>query len=344
MKRFQYRQKSTVEAPHSDPVQSGFAAHRSMLTALVRARLTLRPQYARPALQSARSICSPATPVGPDPNDLSNLGAVLSGSLPAKYTAHGAARDAGTLPPLVVFCGWMGAKPSQMDKYLSLWHERGADTLSFAVGPMHVLFPSRGMAVMDAVTMAVRDDIERAGKRPIIFHHMSVGGYLFGQWLRTLERDGRSSANDPLLQSVTAQIFDSPPDVNGIANGAARSMGVGGIREVVFTQALRLYLALTRDTAGVHHRAASDAFHANSVRAPALWFFSRADEVSRHQDCERVAGLWRSSGIDVTQVVWDNTPHIQHFRVDPERYVAELDRFLERTGALALVRRAGSEH
>jgi hypothetical protein len=330
----------------------------------------------RPLLQSWRPICAAATkPVGPDPNDLSNVGAVLRGTLPAKYKAHGAMRDPVTPPPLVIFCGWMGAKSSQMDKYLSLWHARGADTYSFAVGPMHVLFPSRGMAVMEAVTAGVREELERGGERPIIFHHMSVGGYLFGQWLRALERDGRSSDNDTLLRSITAQIFDSPPDVNGIANGAARSMcderypnpdtqshasstprrdaalnsalwlthssnptrgrGIGGVRELVFALALRLYLALTHSTSGVHHRAASDAFHANTIRAPALWFYSRSDEVARHQDCARVAGRWLTSGIDVTQVVWENTPHIQHFRVDPERYVSELDSFLERTRALA---------
>lgn len=110
----------------------------------------------------------------------------------------------------------------------------------------------------------MRKEIERSGPRPILFHHMSVGGYLFGQWTRSLARDGAlepGSEHAPLLDCITAQahppalhlacispasrlhlacispasppqIFDSPPDVNGIAEGAAKSMGIGGVREL----------------------------------------------------------------------------------------------------------------
>ena len=43
--------------------------------------------------------------------------------------------------PLCIVAGWMGAKERQLKPYLSFYHKRGIDTLSFAVGPNHVLFP-----------------------------------------------------------------------------------------------------------------------------------------------------------------------------------------------------------
>ena len=59
--------------------------------------------------------------------------------------------------------------------------------------------------------------------------------------------------------------------------------------------------------------------------------------MSRAEDCARVAGLWREAGMDpVTEVVWETTPHIQHFRLDPERYTRELDAFLDASKALEL--------
>ena len=48
----------------------------------------------------------------------------------------------------------------------------------------------------------------------------------FGQWLRSLEYEGSFASfakDDTLLRCITAQVYDSPPDVNGIADGAAQT-------------------------------------------------------------------------------------------------------------------------
>jgi len=238
----------------------------------------------------------------------------------ARFAEHGGAR-ADVPPPLAVFCGWMGAKESQMRRYLSLWHERGCDTLSYAVGPQHVLMPTKGQAHMAELMGSVRDDIVARGPRPVIFHHMSVGGYLFGQMLRNLKEDGafEPGAEDPLLDCVTAQIFDSPPDVHSIADGIPRSMGMGPLGVSLLPGVVSTYLRATRDGAGVHHRAASDAFHENLVRAPSPWHYSHADNASQSADPQPLTRLCRAGRTDVTEVVWDDTPHSQHYRMDPAR-------------------------
>lgn len=247
--------------------------------------------------------------------------------------------------PLVVIAGWMGAKERQMRPYLNFYHERGMDTISFAVGPNHVLFPEKAMEQMESVLSAVSaahngEAPKVAVKAPggkiakpskIIFHHFSVGGFLFGQALIAMQKH---SHLNHLKGEIKAQIFDSPPDYASIPKGISRSMGIGGPMEVLIEKTARLYLKLTENSAGVMHRASSHAFHENDTPAPALWFYSKADAVCEWRDCETVTSKWKAKGTEVEECVWEDTPHIQHARVDPDRYFGTLDRFLKKHGII----------
>ncbi len=106
-------------------------------------------------------------------------------------------------------------------------------------------------------------------------------------------------------------------------------MGIGGLGEKIIEKSARAYLKLTENSAGVMHKASSAAFHDNAVAAPALWFYSKADPVSEWQDCETVINKWKAKGTRVQECVWEDTPHIQHARVDPDRYFGTLDAFLK---------------
>ena len=58
----------------------------------------------------------------------------------------------GTKRPLAVVAGWLGAKPRQLRPYLEFYHKNNIDTLSFAVGPHHILFPSKAEEQMVRIT------------------------------------------------------------------------------------------------------------------------------------------------------------------------------------------------
>ena len=146
--------------------------------------------------------------------------------------------------------------------------------------------------------------------------------------LRNLQTNESNGLKDFTRNIVKAQIFDSPPDFNGIAAGVSKSMGIGGIGESFIRVCLSSYLKAVENSYGRDHRAASLAFHHNTIPAPSLWFYSRADPVARWEDCAEVVGKWRGTGIEVKECVWEHTPHIQHARVDPERYFSTLDAFL----------------
>ncbi len=92
---------------------------------------------------------------------------------------------------------------------------------------------------------------------------------------------------------------------------------------------IEIFMKITASTNGVEWKASSNTFHNNYLKhAPSLWFYSKADPVSRFEDCETVINKWKHLGIDVTAIRWDDTPHIQHGRKDPDRYFGELDIFL----------------
>lgn len=138
--------------------------------------------------------------------------------------------------------------------------------------------------------------------------------------------------------NIKAQIFDSPPDYNSIALGISKSMGLSGILEKGVEKSANLVLHLTQDTIGKQHRAASEAFHENSCPAPSLWFYSKADPVSRWDDCITVTRKWAEKGTDVEHCTWDDTPHIQHGRLYPDKYFGTLASFLEKNQLLGQVR------
>ena len=121
--------------------------------------------------------------------------------------------------PLVVIAGWMGAKAHQLKTYQRFYHDRGCDTLSFAVGPQHVLFPDKAIAQMERVLELCLKPT-RSETRPLTslsFHMFSVGGYCYGQMLRIINSQQQRFASIPRVMS--AQVFDSPPDIAGIAKG-----------------------------------------------------------------------------------------------------------------------------
>ncbi len=125
-------------------------------------------------------------------------------------------------------------------------------------------------------------------------------------------------------------MFDSPPDFNGIAAGVSKSMGINGPIEKVIEVFIKGVLKVLENSSGVEHKASSAAFHDNAIQAPALWFYSKADPVSRWQDCEIVMDKWKAKGTIVESCFWLDTPHIQHGRKDPDRYFGTLDTFLKK--------------
>jgi hypothetical protein len=244
------------------------------------------------------------------------------------YRSNAASNDQ-TKKKLAVVIGWLGAKDYQLKSYLSFYHHHGFDTLSFAIGPRHIIAPDEAIKHMENVWDTA---FEHSPDADIVVHAFSVGGYLYGQSLRCIQK---SPERYGILKSrIRAQVFDSPPDHGSIAHGLSKSFNLPIPLEKPVEMLFQGYLTLTHNTTGVEHRAASQIFHNNFIQSPSLFFYSLSDPISRYQDCEQVINTWRSNGIPVDTCRWEKSPHIQHGRVDPERYFGELEKLLERSDLL----------
>lgn len=263
----------------------------------------------------------------------------------ASTTASGRSSSNNSSEPsqkqLAVICGWMGAQPRQLKPYADFYKERGYDVLSYACSPQHVLQPKTSMDLMERVleetlrpTTRANDDSTVnsnsivAPPTKIVTHCFSVGGYLTGQMLRILSDPSRSEDKAKFHQLVKAQIYDSPPDFNGIAKGIGKSMEMGDLVADQVERVVNFYLWAVKDYAGKDHRASSAHFHDNHLPAPSLWMYSQTDPVACPDKIRQVMDKWATKGRTVEEVVWEDTPHVQHARIDPKRYFDGLDRFL----------------
>jgi hypothetical protein len=237
--------------------------------------------------------------------------------------------NAGSNKTLVIFCGWMSSTDKQLKTYLKYYHERNFNTLQFSVGPEHVFNAKAGTKHMTDILDITINTIK---PNQILFHHFSIGGFLYGQMLRVL-KENPSKYETEINDKICGQIFDSPPDMNSIPEGLAAHVFPqehNPLRSVV-KFFVELFMRMTASTNGIEWKASSNAFHNNYItHAPSLWYYSKADPVSRYEDCEQVIKTWESLGIDVTTCRWEHTPHIQHARKDPDRYFGELDKFLNK--------------
>eukprot|EP00906_Rhabdomonas_costata_P027328 RCo038827 len=244
-----------------------------------------------------------------------------------RYTECG--RRTGSM---VILSGWTGAKPSQYKKYLEFYHERGFDSIDYAVTPKHILQPDLAVKhmrfVLDRVAQSIRDKTHHS----VVYHGFSVSGYLFGLALIAMNSDPEHFGT--ARSGLKAQIFDSPPDYDHIAFGLGKMLETDDFRETIVQKFAEIYLWATYNSAGVHHRASSKAFWNNNLMAPALWFYSKADEVAPWKVCRDCAAGWRKNGIEVDEVIFDTSKHIQHMRMDPESYVGGLDDFLKKHGLM----------
>lgn len=70
---------------------------------------------------------------------------------------------------------------------------------------------------------------------------------------------------------LTLLIFAKSDFMGMILKGISKSMGIGGLAEMIVKSAVSFYLSITENSSGVIHKAASHAFHENDVPCPSLW-------------------------------------------------------------------------
>lgn len=241
--------------------------------------------------------------------------------------------------PLAVIMSWLAAQEKHIEKYRSLWLQRGFDVLTVKMTPYQFLLPKIGSHVL------VKDLIKflyaiSPHYPEFVLHCFSVGAYEFGEMLTHLKDDEFmetiakfDNGRDPrrtIESSIKGIIFDSAVNLEGIPSGVSRSISSNETVAKAIESSIRGHLKLAYPVATKYYQVASKNVHENHLHAPALVIVSDKDKIgARHMNEELVKG-WRKNGIDVSMQVFKDSAHVQHMNKYPAEYSSAVDVFLKK--------------
>lgn len=248
-----------------------------------------------------------------------------------------------TKRPLAVLLTWLAAKESHIEKYRSLWLQKGFDVLTVKMTPYQLLLPKYGSIplVRDLVKflVAISDHYP-----DLLLHCFSVGAYEFGEMMYTLNDKefmesirvggGRCGQEDPksrLEKSIKGVIFDSAVNLKGIAAGVSRSITDNEVARRSLEASIQAHLTLSHSFATKYYERASEYAHSNYLKhAPGLVLVSEKDSIGAKFMSEQLIQAWRLNGIHVDLKVFPDSGHVQHLPKYPEEYQSSIDTFLKK--------------
>ena len=242
--------------------------------------------------------------------------------------------------PLSVLLTWLNAKERNIEKYRSLWMQKGFDVLTVKMQASQLLLPSLGSIPL--VQDLVRFLYSVSSVYPdVVLHCFSVGAYQFGEMMAQLNdpefletvKSGNSNEDPKTMieRVIKGIIFDSPVNLDGIAKGVSRAVTDNPALCKTLETAIDTHLKLARPVATVYYERASEFAHRQTLtQAPGLLLVSEKDYIGAPEMSAKLMDAWVANGIDVRMKTFKDSGHVQHFAKYPDEYRQEVDAFLEK--------------
>lgn len=234
--------------------------------------------------------------------------------------------DGKSKKPLAVILSWMLAKESHLEKYRSMYLNRGFDVLTVNIAPKDLLFPASGSQLI--VTNLLEYLTSNNNYEDVLFHAFSVGAYLMGEMFVAV-RDA-SDKYKKILPKIQGVILDSAVDFEGIPTGFPRAVTKNPITIRVIEWYIATHLALMYNVATKHYLRSSKNFHNTPLRCPALIVASESDKVGTTNQNLLLGESWEVRGVDVKYKFFKDSKHVSHMYKYPDEYVSEIDNFLKK--------------
>lgn len=231
--------------------------------------------------------------------------------------------------PLAVMLCWLAAKNNAVNKYAKFYMDQGFDVLTVRITPWQLLLPKQADPIIrnEILPSLLTSDHDKK-----LIHGFSVGGYVFAQMLKYMHNDPSGKCQD-LMKTMSAQIWDSVVDVNGISIGVSKSVFMKSpFLQKSMQNYIDLHLKAFYDIATKYYDEAHEYFYNKPLDAPALFLASEIDQISTIDVIQDIQKIWGSYGIQCSNKYWSNTSHVGHMRVYPEEYKLAVKMFLDRSG------------
>ena len=259
---------------------------------------------------------------------------------------------------VVVLLGWLGSKQKHLKKYADWYTERGYHVITFTL-PMNEIMSyqvgGKAEKNVESLVNHLADWLdEEQQQKNLVFHTFSNTGWLtYGAILEKFHKQDSS-----LLGSVKGCIVDSAPVAaadptvwasgfsaaflkkNSVATRGSCEPNMGGINfpepkpaatETALLLVLEKFFGVILNLPKVNRRLADvvDTLSSSQPRCPQLYIYSSADRVIPAGQVETFIGEQRKAGHEVRACNFVSSPHVDHFRSNPELYTAELNQFMD---------------
>ncbi|KAL0717474.1 hypothetical protein Bca4012_066796 [Brassica carinata] len=264
---------------------------------------------------------------------------------------------------VVVLLGWLGSKQKHLKKYADWYTSRGYHVITFTLPMSEIMsYQVGGKAEknIESLVHHLADWLdEEQQQKNLVFHTFSNTGWLtYGAILEKFQKQDSS-----LMGRVKGCIVDSAPVAaadpivwasgfsaailkkNSVATrGSAISScesNMGGINfsepkpaatETALLLVLEKFFAVILNLPRVNRRLADvvDTLSSSQPRCPQLYIYSSADRVIPAGQVESFIVEQRKAGHEVRACNFISSPHVDHFRSNPELYTAELNQFMDK--------------
>ncbi|PWA69793.1 alpha/beta-Hydrolases superfamily protein [Artemisia annua] len=252
---------------------------------------------------------------------------------------------------VVVLLGWLGAKQKHLKKYADWYTSKGFHVITFTFPMSEVLSYQVGGKAEEHVDLLVNHLAEwledECGKN-LVFHTFSNTGWLV--YGAMLEKFQRQDAN--LMDRIKGCIVDSAPvaapDPQVWASGFSaailkkNSIAAKGYRntddiaakpamsETALLMVLEKFFDVILNLPTVSRRLSDVLVQLKSGQpsCPQLYIYSSADKVIPAGSVESFIEAQQRTGRVVRSCNFKSTPHVDHFRHEPELYTTHLSQFL----------------
>ncbi|KAI3812304.1 hypothetical protein L1987_17011 [Smallanthus sonchifolius] len=253
---------------------------------------------------------------------------------------------------VVVLLGWLGAKQKHLKKYADWYTSKGFHVITFTFPMAEVLSSQVGGKAEQHVDLLVNhlaEWLEEEYGKKLVFHTFSNTGWLiYGAMLEKFQRQDHT-----LMDRIKGCIVDSAPvaapDPQVWASGFSaaflkkNSIAAKGYRntddiavkptmsEAALLVILEKFFGVVLNLPAVNQRLSNVLVQLKSGQptCPQLYIYSSADKVIPAGSVESFIEVQQRTGRVVRSCNFKSTPHVDHFRHEPELYTAQLSQFLK---------------
>ncbi|TMX02966.1 hypothetical protein EJD97_018940 [Solanum chilense] len=263
---------------------------------------------------------------------------------------------------LVVLLGWLGAKQKHLKRYAEWYASRGYHVITFSFPMSEIISYQVGGKAEQHIELLVNhlvDWLEEEHGKNLVFHTFSNTGWLiYGVILEKFQIQDHA-----LMRNIKGCIVDSAPVAapdpqvwasgfsaaflkkNSVATKRIMTLNNRDVsieaktsvetKPAVTEEALLLVLekffevVLNLPTVNRRLSDVLDLLTSRQPSCPQLYIYSSADRVIPAVSVESFVEEQRRIGRDVRACNFVSTPHVDHFRNDPELYTSQLTQFLE---------------